>query len=159
LETEDTQPANQRRRERLAWAAGAGLLLIILAASLAVFGMLAPWARTPHSAEIDAGAEGDVVAGTPTYIPPTDHPALFLVRTDAGIQALAAIPSHPRALPVVWAAAEQHFIDPALGCTFQPDGSYIRGPCPRDLDRYATSVRQGHVFIDIRQVIQGQPHT
>ncbi len=158
MDAKHTQPGNPRRREQLAWLAGVGVLLLILAGSIVVLGMLPPWATTSQAFEIDAGAERDVLPGTPIYLPPTDHPGFFLVRTDAGIQALAAMPAHPRALPVVWAAAERHFVDPALGCTFQPDGSYIRGPCPRDLDRYPTSIRHGRVFVDVNQVIRGQAH-
>jgi nitrite reductase/ring-hydroxylating ferredoxin subunit len=156
MAAERTQRPSSRRRERLAWSTGAGVLLLVIAGSLMVLAMLPP-ANSSRGA-VDAGAERDVLAGTPVFVAPTDHPAFFLVRTPTGIRALAAVPAHPHALPVVWVATEQHFVDPALGCTFQLDGTYVRGPCPRALDRYAATIRQGRVFVDVTQIIRGQAH-
>jgi nitrite reductase/ring-hydroxylating ferredoxin subunit len=95
-----------------------------------------------------------------TYIDPpvANGHGFFLVRTSDGILALSEIPSHPRALPVAWTANSELFIDPALGCSFTKDGSYVRGPCIRNLDRYPIAVQDGLIVVDTAHPTPGVAH-
>ncbi len=47
------------------------------------------------------------------------------------------------------------FRDPCHGATYDLAGRCFTGPCPRGLDRFPVTVRDGHVFVDTSRKIQG----
>jgi len=47
------------------------------------------------------------------------------------------------------------FRDPCHGGTYDLAGRCFTGPCPRGLDRFPVTVRDGHVFVDTSRLIQG----
>lgn len=49
------------------------------------------------------------------------------------------------------------FRDPCHGETFAMDGTRLFGPAPRDMDRFAFSIQDGHLVVDPRSVIEGDP--
>lgn len=59
----------------------------------------------------------------------------WLVNTNKGIAALYKVCTHLGCL-YNWNDQEGKFICPCHGSQFQYDGNYIRGPAPRDLDRF-----------------------
>jgi nitrite reductase/ring-hydroxylating ferredoxin subunit len=146
------------RREVLARAAAIALLLLLLTAMAIVVAMLLP--GPPRAEVVDVGTIGRVRADAPTYVDRSaaGERSFFLVRAQEGILALSDIPAHPNALPVAWIDAWQLFVDPALGCSFAADGSYVRGPCIRNLDRYPITLQGGRVLVDIWRPIAGRPH-
>lgn len=45
--------------------------------------------------------------------------------------------------PVIWQAARQLFIEPCHGSSYALDGSYVRGPSQRNLDRFEVTISLG----------------
>jgi nitrite reductase/ring-hydroxylating ferredoxin subunit len=146
------------RRERLAWLAGGASLLLLLS-SVALLGGILLYQGT-STGLVDTMALDEVRPNIIIHIDRTaaGERGFFLVRTNDGILALSEMPSHPRALPVTWVRSSELFIDPALGCSFKMDGSYVRGPCVRDLDRYRVAVQDGRIVVDILHPTPGTAH-
>jgi cytochrome b6-f complex iron-sulfur subunit len=63
----------------------------------------------------------------------------WLTRTDQGVLALYKVCTHLGCL-YAWRDQEGKFICPCHGSQFEPDGTYIRGPAPRSLDRFVVQV-------------------
>jgi cytochrome b6-f complex iron-sulfur subunit len=147
-----------QQRERLAWLAGAALLLLLLFSMVLLGGMLLY--QTGQGRLVSTLLADQVRAGSITHIDRAvaGGRGFFLVRTGDDILALSEIPSHPRALPVAWVASSELFVDPALGCSFTMDGSYLRGPCIRDLDRYPITVQDGRILVDTAHPTPGVAH-
>lgn len=74
------------------------------------------------------------------------HPAVYLVKTGSGVQALSAICPH-LGCNVPWDAARKEFVCPCHAGTFGPDGSYISGPPRRGMDTLETKVVSGNVMV------------
>jgi len=96
------------------------------------------WAETPHAAEVDGAS-------------------IFLTLVDEKVIAFYGQDPHPRGCIVHWDAREQRFIDPCLGTTYEHDGTYVRGPSPRSLDRFAVRVTNNEVAINTSMIIRGAP--
>jgi cytochrome b6-f complex iron-sulfur subunit len=60
---------------------------------------------------------------------------LWLSNTDEGVTALYKVCTHLGCL-YNWNEQQSRFICPCHGSEFESDGSYIRGPAPRNLDRF-----------------------
>jgi len=60
---------------------------------------------------------------------------LWLSNTENGLVALYKVCTHLGCL-YNWSDQVTHFVCPCHGSEFQPDGTYIRGPAPRSLDRF-----------------------
>ncbi|RPI32747.1 MAG: hypothetical protein EHM70_08155, partial [Chloroflexota bacterium] len=60
---------------------------------------------------------------------------LWLSNTENGVMALYKVCTHLGCL-YNWNTQEGKFICPCHGSEFQSDGTYIRGPAPRSLDRF-----------------------
>lgn len=94
------------------------------------------WAETPLAAEVD---------GKP----------VFLTLVDGKVTAFNRQIPHPRGCNVEWHAREHRFIEGCLGTTFEQDGTYVRGPSWRHLDRFAVRVAAGEVAINPSVSIYG----
>jgi menaquinol-cytochrome c reductase iron-sulfur subunit len=49
--------------------------------------------------------------------------------------------------PYHWSGEKQQFVCPCHAALFAMDGTVISGPAPRSLDRYATKVVGGHLYL------------
>lgn len=145
-----------RRRRLRRRATASGLAVAALAAAVLVVLRDDPErvVRTtgPDQQELDdvpQGVTGHVLDGVP----------LFVVRTDGEVNAFVARSTY-LAGPLWWCPSEQLFVSPAHGEAYEPDGTAVAGPAPRDLDTVAVTIEAGIVRIDPRAVRPGAPrHT
>jgi hypothetical protein len=147
-------------REFLGWSTAASVVLFFGLGLIVLFQILLP---RPQYLRLHIAAAGinQIRAGIPFYVPTdqTQGAGIYLVQAERGLQALSERPSHPRAAAVRWSTPDRLFIDPALGCAFDGDGTYRRGPCPRDLDTYPILVEDDMLIIDIGHLQPGKSHT
>jgi cytochrome b6-f complex iron-sulfur subunit len=141
--TEATSPAEERpginRREFLnyAWLATLGVLLVNVGGIGFLFSM-------PRFKEGEFG--GIFTLGRVSDLPSVDAaPASFpklkfwLTRSEEGVLALYKVCTHLGCL-YAWRDQEDRFICPCHGSEFERNGTYIRGPAPRSLDRFVVQV-------------------
>ncbi len=137
------------RREWLnyAWLASLGILLVDLAGIGYLFSM-------PRFKEGEFGGVfslGQVSNLPPKKTPPVNFPKgrFWLVHTEQGVLALYKVCTHLGCL-YGWNDQEGKFICPCHGSQFQYDGTYIRGPAPRSLDRFVVQVldQDGNVLAE-----------
>ena len=123
------------RREvlNIAWLASIGIFL----AELGGVGYLFAMPR------FKAGQFGGVFTVPVEQLPSTDAPPkaenagkFWLSSNEAGVLAIYKVCTHLGCL-YDWAPSENRFICPCHGSQFQKDGTYIQGPAPRNLDRFA----------------------
>jgi cytochrome b6-f complex iron-sulfur subunit len=136
----ETPPSQQEkksisRREALnfAWLASLGFLTVSLAGVSFLFAM-------PRFREGEFG--GVVTVGPVGELPaegtaPANYPKVkfWLSNTDQGLYAIFKVCTHLGCL-YNWVDQENKFICPCHGSQFQPNGQYIQGPAPRNLDRF-----------------------
>jgi Rieske Fe-S protein len=82
---------------------------------------------------------------------------VFFVRDGDDIEVFIAAAQHLPDEGLWWCPDEQLFASPAHGELFDTAGRARRGPASRDLDRFATDVRDGNLHVDAAQVIIGPP--
>lgn len=141
--TETTPPAEEQsaltRRELLnyAWLASLGVLMVNVGGIGFLFSM-------PRFKQGEFG--GAFSLGRASNLPPVDAPPannpkgkFWLTRTDQGLVALYKVCTHLGCL-YAWRDQEGKFICPCHGSQFEYDGTYIRGPAPRSLDRFVIQV-------------------
>ena len=58
---------------------------------------------------------------------------------------------------IVYCRSSRWFEDPAHGAKFDRLGNYVLGPAPRGLDRMATIVRDGVVWVNPNEITLGPP--
>jgi hypothetical protein len=58
---------------------------------------------------------------------------------------------------IVYCPSSRWFEDPAHGAKFDRRGNYVLGPAPRGLDRLATIVRDGVVWVNPNEITLGPP--
>ena len=80
----------------------------------------------------------NTAAVPPVGAPPADNPEgkFWLIQTDDGVRALYKVCTHLGCL-YKWVDTNDRFECPCHGSKFEPDGTYIEGPAPRDLDQFA----------------------
>jgi len=127
------------RREVLnyAWLASLGILLVDVAGIGFLFAM-------PRFKEGEFG--GVFTVGQVSGLPPVEAaPAnyakgkFWLTHSEDGVTALYKVCTHLGCL-YAWRDQEGKFICPCHGSEFEYDGTYIRGPAPRSLDRFPVQV-------------------
>ncbi len=130
----ETQPTlNRRELLNYAWLASLGVLLVNVGGISFIFAM-------PRFKEGEFG--GVFALGPASNTPPVDTPPVnnpkgkfWLTHTEDGILALYKVCTHLGCL-YAWRDQEGKFICPCHGSQFEYDGTYIRGPAPRSLDRF-----------------------
>lgn len=166
-----------KRRERLvgAWLASMLLLALALALALVVF------ARERDPLIVQVGTVDQFPPGSVTLVQlDTTLPEfvraqitqaakfphefrspipVYMVH-DANGAWYAWYQSDPRnSCLVAWQPAEQRFIDPCHGSTYDRNGEYVRGPSPRSLNGFRVDVRSsGIILIDPRSFKLGELH-
>lgn len=97
--------------------------------------------------EIEQGTTSDTI----------EDRQVFFVRDGDDIEVFIAAAQHLPNEGLWWCPDEQVFASPAHGELFDTAGRARRGPAARDLDRFATDVRDGNLHVDAGQVIVGPP--
>ena len=155
---EDTSPEGKQpllnRREILnyAWLASLGVLLVNVGGIGFLFAM----------PRFEAGEFGGAfVLGPASSTPPVDTPPVnnpkgkfWLTHPEDGVLALYKVCTHLGCL-YAWREQEGKFICPCHGSQFEYDGTYIRGPAPRSLDRFVVQL----VTPDGQVVAETDPET
>ncbi len=131
---EEKPGINRREFLNFAWLASLGFLTVNVAGMTYLFAM-------PRFKEGEFG--GVYTVGSVSELPPTGSAPLnipkvklWLSNTDNGVMALYKVCTHLGCL-YNWNNQEGKFICPCHGSQFQANGTYIQGPAPRSLDRFA----------------------
>lgn len=165
------QPSPPRRfrlsRRGAAWL----LVLVTLAAALALAVVFAWPDGVGESRLFDAGPADDFAPGSVTTFRESEF---HLVRLENGeFLALDMLDPHDKLLVeedladspchVPWRpdfaflGKTGWFRNPCHGETYDMEGNCVSGPCPRGLDRYAVTVKDGQVAVDLDELILGPP--
>ena len=143
---------NRRELLNYAWLASLGVLLVNVGGIGFLFAM-------PRFQEGEFG--GAFVVGSASNLPPVNSPPannpkgkFWLTHTEEGVLALYKVCTHLGCL-YAWRDQEGKFICPCHGSQFEYDGTYIRGPAPRSLDRFVIQL----VTPDGQVVAETDPET
>lgn len=139
-DVEPKQPASRERRSILAiFLAAGGFLFCTL------LGMTFRFVKPPQKPNSFGGI---INAGTILDLPkqgadPHQFPAgrFWLVHDESGIKALHSSCTHLECL-FSWDTQKQLFICPCHGSEFSKDGTVLKGPATRDLDRFPIILRK-----------------
>lgn len=136
-EVSQDKKINRREFLNLAWLASLGILTVNLGGVTYLFAM-------PRFKEGEFG--GIFNAGRVSDLPeagsaPKNEPKvkMWISNTDQGVMAIYKVCTHLGCL-YNWSDQDGKFICPCHGSQFESDGSYIRGPAPRDLDRFMVQI-------------------
>jgi cytochrome b6-f complex iron-sulfur subunit len=149
----EKQPVlNRRELLNYAWLASLGVLLLNIGGIGFLFAM----------PRFKAGEFGGVfilgpASGAPRVdSPPDNNPKgkFWLTHPEGGLLALYKVCTHLGCL-YAWREQEGKFICPCHGSQFEYDGTYIRGPAPRSLDRFVVQL----VTPDGQVVAETDPET
>lgn len=151
------QPARAERQARrnllLALGVLAAVLLTLSAVALVTLGIVT---RERSSLWRTLAPASELPAGEPARYS-VDAQVIYLVTGDSAPLALNARDPY-RGCVVAWDAGEQRFIDPCYDSRYLADGSYVRGPSPRSLDRFPVRVDGGQVQVDLNHAQNGPAH-
>ena len=136
---------NRREFLNFAWLVSLGFLMVDLAGVSYLFSM--PRLKEGEfGGVVTLGEVGDIPE---VGSPPVNYPKVkfWLANTQDGLMALYKVCTHLGCL-YNWNSQEGKFICPCHGSQFQADGTYIRGPAPRSLDRFVIEVQSqdGHTL-------------
>ncbi|HYF66458.1 MAG TPA: Rieske 2Fe-2S domain-containing protein, partial [Herpetosiphonaceae bacterium] len=76
---------------------------------------------------------------------------------DEGLLAIYQVCTHLGCL-IPFQAAENRFICPCHGSTFQRNSNYVLGPAPRNLDQFPITIEEGLVTVDTGKKRTGVTH-
>ncbi len=141
---------DRRRFLSTAWGWAAGL--VVAAGAWTTWDVLKPGPS--------AGA-GPVRTVGPEDVPDTGvlevrEMSGYLTKVDAEIVALWWRCPH-LGCKVPWCESSGQFECPCHGSVFNRAGDYRRGPAPRGMDRYGTTVEEGFVVVDTSAITNGPP--
>jgi cytochrome b6-f complex iron-sulfur subunit len=136
--TIEKKPMNRREFLNFAWLVSIGFFTFTTAGVSYLFA-LPRFREGEFGGEFPAGTIGDL---PDTSAPPNNQPKvkLWLSNTDKGLLALYKVCTHLGCL-YNWNTQEVKFICPCHGSQFQKDGTYIKGPAPRNLDRFVVRIQ------------------
>jgi cytochrome b6-f complex iron-sulfur subunit len=152
--TEGKKSINRREFLNLAWLASLGFLTLNLGGMTYLFSM-------PRFKEGEFGGiftVGSVAELPEAGTPPVNYPKvkLWLSNTEGGVMGIYKVCTHLGCL-YNWDTQENIFKCPCHGSQFQANGDYIRGPAPRNLDRFvvrAVDPASGEV---LAESLDGEP--
>ncbi|MFM8322008.1 MAG: ubiquinol-cytochrome c reductase iron-sulfur subunit [Chloroflexota bacterium] len=174
----EKKPINRREFLNFAWLVSLGFLTVNVAGVTYLFSM-------PRFKEGEFG--GMFTVGKVSELPqpgsaPVNFPKvkLWLSNTEEGVLGIYKVCTHLGCL-YNWVDQENKFVCPCHGSQFQPNGQYIQGPAPRNLDRFviqAVDPNSGDVLaestdgtpmpvpgnpealirVDTGKRVQGEPH-
>jgi cytochrome b6-f complex iron-sulfur subunit len=136
--TIEKKPMNRREFLNFAWLVSIGFFTFTTAGVSYLFA-LPRFREGEFGGDFPIGRVGDLPA---TGAPPDNFPKvkLWLSNTDRGLLALYKVCTHLGCL-YNWNTQEVKFICPCHGSQFEKDGTYIKGPAPRNLDRFVISIQ------------------
>jgi len=163
------QPSPSRRLRVSRTVVAVALLIAVASAALALSFFFSWPEERPHSL-IVARAEDFAPSSVTTF--PEDE--LHLVRLQDGeFLALSMLDPHDKLLveeglapspcrvpwrpDFVFLGLKGWFRNPCHGETYDLTGHCFAGPCPRGLDRFTVTVRDGQVVVDVNELILGPP--
>lgn len=133
----EKKTVNRREFLNFAWLVSLGFFSVTTAGATFLFAL-------PRFKEGEFG--GVFTVGTVEQIPAVDaQPENFpkvkfwLSNTEGGIMAIYKVCTHLGCL-YNWNDQENKFACPCHGSQFQKDGTYIKGPAPRNLDRFIVRI-------------------
>jgi cytochrome b6-f complex iron-sulfur subunit len=127
-------PINRREFLNLAWLASLGFLTVSMGGLTYLFAM-PRFKAGEFGGTVSVGTAADLpkVAASPDNYPKTKF---WLSNTDAGVLALYKVCTHLGCI-YNWDEQQFRFLCPCHGSQFEKNGTYIAGPAPRSLDRFA----------------------
>lgn len=81
----------------------------------------------------------------------------FVGVPDAGVMAIYQVCTHLGCL-IPFQPAENRFICPCHGSTFQRNSNYVLGPAPRNLDQFPVTIENGALVVDTGKKKTGKTH-
>lgn len=96
------------------------------------------------------------VAPTENGLVPTNDNVVGLA--DVGLMAVYQVCTHLGCL-IPFQQAENRFICPCHGSTFQRNSNYVLGPAPRNLDQFPITIEGGSIFVDTGKKKTGVTHS
>jgi cytochrome b6-f complex iron-sulfur subunit len=144
------EKVNRREFLNFAWLISIGFLMVDIAGITFLFA-LPRFREGEFGGVFTIGTVGELppIGPTPTNFPKVK---IWFSNTDAGMKALYKVCTHLGCL-YNWQEQETRFICPCHGSEFEPDGDYILGPAPRDLDQFVVIVEtpDGQVIAETDQ--------
>lgn len=133
---------NRREALNLVWLASLGFFLVPIGGVTILFAF-PRFREGEFGGRFELGTVGEVFPQTEADPGVNTKGKFWLSRpADGSILAIYKVCTHLGCL-YNWQSQEHKFICPCHGSQFQLDGTYIRGPAPRSLDRFAV-----HLFDD-----------
>jgi cytochrome b6-f complex iron-sulfur subunit len=136
--TINKKPLNRREFLNFTWLVSIGFFTFTTAGVTYLFAL-------PRFKEGEFG--GDFTVGPVGELPdtaaaPSNFPKvkLWISNTEGGLLALYKVCTHLGCL-YNWNTQDVKFICPCHGSQFQKDGTYIKGPAPRNLDRFVVRIQ------------------
>jgi cytochrome b6-f complex iron-sulfur subunit len=145
------------RREFLTyvWAASMALFMVQLGGVSVLFA-LPRFKAGEFGGIFPFGRAGDVLAGVSEGPKEFTDAKIWLVSTEKGILALYTVCTHLGCL-YKWVPSTRRFECPCHGSRFQPDGTYVEGPAPRDLDRFVIYLKDSSGRVVAQTDPEGNP--
>jgi nitrite reductase/ring-hydroxylating ferredoxin subunit len=131
----------------------AGLIAIIATAVLLI-GFLSAAERLEWRS---IGSVAELQRAEPILLAIDNH-EFYLIWLDVTPSALSTRDPHRGVCKIRWIERERLFADPCGGSMYLPDGSYRRGPSPRNMDQFEVRVVDGQVEINVHRVTLGRKH-
>lgn len=132
-----------------------GAISAVLAATIALLSSSGPQEK-PGEALFDAGPAAGFEMNQPVRFPDfwlvRQGEAEFLALSQRDPESKCTVPWRPEFEYRGW---KGWFRDPCHGATYDLPGRCFTGPCPRGLDRFPVTIRDGHVFVDTSRKILG----
>ena len=132
-ESPELMKVNRREFLNFAWLISIGFLMVDFAGLTFLFA-LPRFKEGEFGGVFTLGRVGDLPPPGPI---PKNYPKakIWFSNTEEGMKALYKVCTHLGCL-YNWQDQEIRFICPCHGSQFEPDGDYILGPAPRDLDQF-----------------------
>jgi len=136
-EVPELMQVNRREFLNFAWLISMGFLMVDIAGITFLFA-LPRFKEGEFGGVFTLGIIGDL---PPPGSTPINYPKakIWLSNTEEGLKALYKVCTHLGCL-YNWQDQEIRYICPCHGSQFEPDGDYILGPAPRDLDQFVIIV-------------------
>jgi hypothetical protein len=154
----------KRHARRAVWVALGALAAATLALLLLFLDNRASGGQASSGRMVDAGPASALTGRQPKAFP---GDGFYLIRLDDGsLAALYVYPpgyfGHAQGCHIRWDVApdlnstfnqKDMWMEGCGGSLWDPSGHRLFGPTPRDLDRFAVSIRDGRLLVDTRRLI------
>ncbi len=127
--------------------------LVLSLGTAAIYGLkyLVPGKKKIKYVDILVGNVGDLPDGASLEFLDGLGKKAILINNKGKISAFSKICTH-LGCEVEWQADKKEFFCPCHKGHFNADGKNIAGPPPRPLDRYKVTVKDGNIYVSVREV-------